>query len=39
MIVGIAFVYKFQPSEIYELTVKQFLFWFDGINKVNKWRE
>lgn len=35
--IGMAYFFKFQPSEIYDLTIKEFLFWAQGINKASKW--
>lgn len=35
---GIGYFFHFQPSEINELEINEFLFWADGLNKVAEWR-
>jgi hypothetical protein len=37
IVIGIGYIYKFSPNDIWEMTVKELLFWFDGIRRVNKW--
>jgi len=32
-------VYKFQPSEIWEMTMEEIAFWKKGTSKILKWKE
>ena len=37
MIWAIGYIFKFQPSELWEMTIDDLDFWIDGCDQITKW--
>jgi len=35
----IGYVFKTQPSEIWEMTIDELMFWVDGCNQISEWKK
>ena len=36
-VIGVGYFYKFPPSEIWEMTIDELLFWAKNIKRIDKW--